>query len=79
LYYGTIHCYETNHVRNITRLFGHLIANDAMSWAVLQVIKMDEDDMTSSSHIFVKIVMQEVTVSMGLPTLKERFADAEIV
>ncbi|KAH9010299.1 hypothetical protein EDB85DRAFT_2052377 [Lactarius pseudohatsudake] len=39
---------------------------------------MNEDDTTSSSRIFVKIMMQEVTESMGLPTLKERFEDPEI-
>ncbi|KAH8991148.1 hypothetical protein EDB86DRAFT_2831003 [Lactarius hatsudake] len=39
---------------------------------------MNEDDTTSSSRIFVKIMMQEVTESMGLPTLKDRFADPEI-
>jgi hypothetical protein len=77
-YYDTIHRYETNRLRNIARLFGHLVANDAISWAVLQVVKMNEDDTTSSSRIFVKIMMQEVTESMGLPTLKERFADPEI-
>lgn len=77
-YYDTIHRYETNRLRNIARLFGHLLANDAISWAVLRAIKMNEDDTTSSSRIFVKIMMQEVTESMGLPTLKERFADPEI-
>ena len=39
---------------------------------------MNEDDTTSSSRIFVKVMMQEVTESMGLPTLKERFSDPEI-
>lgn len=77
-YYETIHRYETNRLRNIARLFGHLFANDAISWAVLRAIKMNEDDTTSSSRIFVKIMMQEVTESMGLPTLKERFADPEV-
>lgn len=77
-YYETIHRYETNRLRNIARLFGHLLANDAISWTVLQVIKMNEDDTTSSSRIFVKIMMQEVTESMGLPTLKERFTDPEV-
>jgi hypothetical protein len=77
-YFDTIHRYETNRLRNIARLFGHLLANDAVSWAVLRVIKMNEDDTTSSSRIFVKIMMQEVTESMGLPTIKERFADPEI-
>ncbi|KAI0320321.1 MIF4G-domain-containing protein [Amylostereum chailletii] len=77
-YYTTIHRYETNRLRNIARLFGHLIANDAVSWAVLQTIKINEEDTTSSSRIFVKIMMQEVMESMGLPSLKERFADPEV-
>ncbi len=29
-YYDTIHRYETNRLRNIARLFGHLLANDAI-------------------------------------------------
>ena len=75
--YDTIHRYESNQLRNIARLFGHLLANDAISWTVLQAIEMNEDDTTSSSRIFVKIMMQEVTESMDLPTLSERFADPE--
>jgi len=39
---------------------------------------MNKDDTTSSSRIFVKITMEDVTESMGLPTLKERFSDPEI-
>ncbi|EPQ58685.1 MIF4G-domain-containing protein [Gloeophyllum trabeum ATCC 11539] len=77
-YYNTIHRYETNRLRNIARLFGHLLANDAISWAVFECIKMNEDDTTSSSRIFVKIMMQEVMESMGLKNLAERFKDPEI-
>ena len=39
---------------------------------------MIEDDTTSSSRIIVKIMMQKIKESMGLPTLKEHFADPEI-
>ena len=77
-YYSTIHRYETNRLRNIARLFGHLLATDAVSWVVLECVKINEDDTTSSSRIFVKIMMQEVLESMGLATLKERFADPEV-
>jgi len=45
-HYNTIYRYETNRLRNITRLFGHLLANDAISWTVFQLIKMNEDDTT---------------------------------
>ncbi|KAI6009429.1 hypothetical protein F5J12DRAFT_823556 [Pisolithus orientalis] len=77
-YYHTVHRYETNRLRNIARFFGHMFANDAISWVNLGCIKMNEDDTTSSSRIFVKIMMQEVMESMGLKALAERFKDEEI-
>jgi pre-mRNA-splicing factor CWC22 len=77
-YYNTSHRYETNRLRNIARFFGHMLANDAVSWVVLGTIKMNEDDTTSSSRIFVKIMTQEMMESMGLKNLAERFKDEEV-
>ncbi|RDB24062.1 Pre-mRNA-splicing factor CWC22 [Hypsizygus marmoreus] len=77
-YYTTIHRYETNRLRNIARLFGHLFATDAISWMVLDCVKINEDDTTSSSRIFIKIMMNEMMESMGLKTLAERFKDPEV-
>ncbi|TFY59534.1 hypothetical protein EVJ58_g5709 [Rhodofomes roseus] len=77
-YYTTIHRYETNRLRNIARFFGHLFATDSVSWAALECIRLTEDDTTSSSRIFIKIMMQEVTESMGLKTSVERFKDEEV-
>ncbi|KAH9857566.1 hypothetical protein C2E23DRAFT_747960 [Lenzites betulinus] len=77
-YYETIHRYETNRLRNIARFFGHLVATDAVSWNVLDCIKLTEDDTTSSSRIFIKIMFNEVTESMGLKTVAERFKDPEV-
>ncbi|KAJ2929423.1 hypothetical protein H1R20_g7653, partial [Candolleomyces eurysporus] len=77
-YYDTIHRYETNRLRNIARFFGHLFASDAVSWVCFECIKMNEDDTTSSSRIFIKILMTEMMESMGLATLKERFQDPEV-
>lgn len=74
-YFETIHRYETNRLRNIARFFGHLLANDGVSWAVFSVVKMNEEDTTSSSRIFVKILMQELQEAMGLKTMAERFKD----
>ncbi|KAG8685127.1 pre-mRNA-splicing factor cwc22, partial [Ceratobasidium sp. 395] len=74
-YFETIHRYETNRLRNIARFFGHLLANDGISWAVFSVVKVNEEDTTSSSRIFVKILMQELQESMGLKTMTERFKD----
>jgi pre-mRNA-splicing factor CWC22 len=77
-YYTTIHRYETNRLRNIAKLFGHLLASDAISWNVLEAVKMNEDDTTSSSRIFVKLLLQEMQEAMGLKTIVERFQDPEV-
>ena len=74
-YYATIHRYETNRLRNIARFFGHLMMTDAISWSVLDTVKMNEDDTTSSSRIFVKIMFQEMVEGMGLKNVVERFQD----
>lgn len=71
-YYDTIHRYETNKLRNIGRFFGHLLASDAISWAVLHSVHMNEEETTSSSRIFVKIVFTEMKEEMGLKKLVER-------
>ncbi|KIK68257.1 hypothetical protein GYMLUDRAFT_153768 [Collybiopsis luxurians FD-317 M1] len=77
-YYTTIHRYETNRLRNIAKFFGHLFASDSISWVAFECIKINEDDTTSSSRIFVKIMMSEMMESMGLKTLAERFKDEEV-
>eukprot|EP00956_Cyclotella_meneghiniana_P012948 scaffold18520_cov62-Cyclotella_meneghiniana.AAC.2 len=71
--YNTIHRLETNKLRNVAKLFGHLLHTDAMSWSVLSVIHLNEDETTSSSRIFIKILVQEMAEAMGMGTLKVRF------
>ena len=56
--YALIHRLETNKLRNVAKLFAHLLHTDAISWAVLSDIRLTEDDTTSSSRIFIKILFQ---------------------
>lgn len=74
-YYDTIHRYETNRLRNIARFFGHLLGTDAIGWHVFSVVHLNEDETTSSSRIFIKILFQELAEALGLPKLKERMKD----
>lgn len=77
-YYETIHRYETNKLRNIGRFFGHLLASDGVSWAVLHCVHMNEEETTSSSRIFIKIVMQEMMEEMGVKKMAIRFQDKNL-
>ena len=74
-YYDTIHRYETNRLRNVARFFGHLLGNDAIGWHVMSVIHLNEDETTSSSRIFIKILFQDLAEFLGMPKLQERLKD----
>ncbi|KAL4776839.1 armadillo-type protein [Aspergillus nidulans var. acristatus] len=74
-YYDTIHRYETNRLRNIARFFGHMLSTDALGWHVLSIIHLNEEETTSSSRIFIKILFQDLAEHLGLPKLRERMTD----
>ncbi|KAG0146511.1 hypothetical protein CROQUDRAFT_518521 [Cronartium quercuum f. sp. fusiforme G11] len=74
-YYETIHRFETNRLRNISRFFGHLFAQNALSWNIFEILKINEDETTSSSRIFIKILFQELSEVLGLKELANRFND----
>lgn len=73
--YTSIHRYETNRIRNIAKFFAHLLHTDALPWTVLSCVHMTEDDTTSSSRIFMKILMQGLAESFGVKSLVDRFVD----
>ncbi|KAH6653984.1 hypothetical protein BKA67DRAFT_516611 [Truncatella angustata] len=74
-YYETIHRYENNRLRNIAQFFGHLFASDAIGWYVLEVIRLNEEETTSSSRIFIKILFNEISEELGMPKLQTRMKD----
>ncbi len=76
--YSTIHRLETNKLRNVAKFFSHLLHTDAIPWAVLEVIHLNQDETTSSSRIFIKNVFLEIAEFMGLAKLRERISEPEL-
>ncbi|OMJ08166.1 Pre-mRNA-splicing factor CWC22 [Smittium culicis] len=77
--YIHIHRYETNHLRHIARFFGHLLSTDAIPFTVFSCVSLTEEETTASSRIFLKILMQDLSESMGLERLNSSLhsSDAE--
>ncbi|KAF0725002.1 hypothetical protein Ae201684P_009975 [Aphanomyces euteiches] len=73
--YATIHRLETNKLRNVAKFFAHLLFSDALPWTVFEYIRLNEEETTSSSRIFIKILCQELSEHLGVQKLKERFMD----
>lgn len=73
--YSLIHRLETNKLRNVAKFFAHLLGTDALPWHVLSYIRLTEEDTTSSSRIFIKILFQELSEHLGIRLLNERLTD----
>lgn len=74
-YYDTIHRYETNRLRNIARFFGYMLSSDGIGWHVLSVVHLNEEETTSSSRIFIKILFQDLAEALGMAKLQARLKD----
>ena len=53
----------------------HLLTTDAVSWSVLSCIRLTEEDTTSSSRIFIKILFQDLSENLGLMSLNQRLQE----
>ncbi|RKP19251.1 MA3-domain-containing protein, partial [Rozella allomycis CSF55] len=73
--FETIHRYETSRIRNTGRFFGHLFSMDALPWSIFEIIRLNEEETTSASRIFIKVLFQDLCESLGLKKLKERLSD----
>ena len=77
-YYDTIHRYETNRLRIVAQFFSHLLASDAIGWHVFNVVHLNEEDTTSSSRIFIKILIEDLAQGVGMKGLTARFKADEL-
>jgi pre-mRNA-splicing factor CWC22 len=75
--YMLIHRLETNKLRNVAKLFAHLISSDAISWDVLLCVRLTVENTTSSARIFVKIIFQELSEKLGLRKIQERICGSD--
>lgn len=76
--YNTIHRFESNPLRNVSKFWGHMLSSDALDWEVLEVIHLTENDTTSAGRIFIKFIFQELVEELGIPGLKERLDEEYI-
>ncbi|KAJ8906825.1 hypothetical protein NDN08_003311 [Rhodosorus marinus] len=77
-YYGEVHRFETSRIRNVAKFFAALLASGSMPWSIFELISINEDETTSSSRIFLKVMFQEVVAEMGLESFHKQLVVEEI-
>ncbi|KAL6432000.1 hypothetical protein ACFW04_007439 [Cataglyphis niger] len=63
--YHIIYRLDTNKLQNVSKFFAHLLFTDSISRSVLSCIKLNEQNITSSNRIFIKILFQQLSKYMS--------------
>lgn len=72
------HRLETNKLRNVAKLFAHLLGHRAMSWEVLREVRVTEADTTSATRIFYKYLFKDLAENLSLTRLNEVLRDPDV-
>ncbi|KAI4963118.1 hypothetical protein ZWY2020_019687 [Hordeum vulgare] len=74
--YAAAHRMGIDELRAAAGLFAHLLAMDVVPWhGVLGGVRITEEDTTSSSHILMKVMFQEMAEQLGVRVLGRRMND----
>ena len=76
VHYTKIHRLDTNKLRNLSKMYAHLLFTDAIEWTVLRCIRLTEEDTTSLGRIFVKNIFLDLCENYGMRELVEKLEDS---
>ena len=72
-YSKTFQTYKLRELRNVAKLFSYLFCTDTVSWSVFSVVSLTENTTTSTSRLFLKILLQDMSKNMCPLEMKMRF------
>ena len=73
-----VHRLEQAKLRNLACFFAHLLYTNALDWTkTLACIRLTENQTTSSSRIFIKILMQEMGNNMGISIFTKKLLEVK--
>lgn len=73
--YSAITHLKTNQLHNLAKFFAHLLNTYVFLWQMLAYITLTEEDIASSSCIYMKILFQKLFEHLGLWKLNEHLRD----
>jgi pre-mRNA-splicing factor CWC22 len=73
--YETCHRLDTVKLRNVAKFLSHLLYTDSISWGVFDCVHLNEEETTSSSRVFLKNLLLDLSEHVGILKMRERFND----
>jgi pre-mRNA-splicing factor CWC22 len=59
-HFHAIYKHETNKIRNLAKLYGHLFFTHALDWKIFNIVELTPEATTAASRTFLKILLREM-------------------
>ncbi|KAL3233381.1 Pre-mRNA-splicing factor CWC22 [Nakaseomyces bracarensis] len=76
--YESLNTFEPAQLRVLGKLWGHLFASDYLGFELFHHFKINEEDSTPPSRIFLKFLFQELVADIGIEEVQERLSEEYI-
>lgn len=76
--YDQTYSYTIHRITNIACLYAYLLANDEITWAVLEAILLTEEDTNSAQRVFIRILVEELAKNMSYDGFLRRLKDPQV-
>ncbi|OHS97553.1 hypothetical protein TRFO_36202 [Tritrichomonas foetus] len=77
--YEQTYSYNITRITNIACLYSSLLASDSISWKVMQVIRLTEEDTNSPQRVFIRILFEELAKNMSHDGIIRKLRDPDVV
>ena len=77
-HFETVHRHEVNKIRNAAKFFSHLLHTESIGWSCIQHIQLTEEDTTSASRIFIKLLFQDISQNLGVQKFVKKLEEDEV-
>lgn len=73
--YQELDTFEPAQLRIVGKFWGHLFSTDYIGFELFQIVKINAEDSTPPSRIFIKFIFQELVADLSINELKDRLSE----
>ncbi|KAH0787173.1 pre-mRNA-splicing factor CWC22 [Histomonas meleagridis] len=70
--YTQCHTYSMHRITNLANLYAYLLSQDAISWKVLSIVRLTEDETNSAQRVFIRFLMEELAKNLSYAGLLKK-------
>ena len=70
--YEQLDTFEPAQLRIVGKFWGHLFATDYIGFELFEIVKINAEESTAPSRIFIKFIFQELVADLSIDELKDR-------